>query len=307
MADPATGDTWGISGPTFLALYGAARRRWSGPGGCWTRRAGPRGPRRRSGRRRPHPPPAGRRLPQRRRPAGHLLGAERDAAARLGRAVRAARAGRRARSGRARPSWSGRSTRTATTPVHRVALPAQAAGGAPRWTPSASGWSRAGLLVSDERPAPAAPDRAAGWLAVAALGLFRLLAGMAERAAGRVPGRWRWSSCSVAAVVMLGAVPRRTRLRRPGAGRAAVPAARPRTRPSKPDWTVYGPVGGGAGRRAVRRRARCGRRTRRWPPSSRRSGRPRGGVAAAAPAAAAAAAAAAAGGGGGCGGGGCGG
>ena len=36
MVDPATGDTWGISGPTFLALYGLLAV-LIGAGWLWTR------------------------------------------------------------------------------------------------------------------------------------------------------------------------------------------------------------------------------------------------------------------------------
>jgi uncharacterized protein (TIGR04222 family) len=241
MADPATGDTWGISGPTFLALYGLLAVLIGG-GWLWTRQQ----------------VLAARAAKQ---PAGHLARYPQNVAYLNGGAPLAiysaltamrlhgwvALSGGKVQVGG--PLGAGATEleraihRVAAQPIHRAALPAQAPVGT-ALNAVAQRLARAGLLVPD-----AARTRLrgmAGWMAaVAALGLVRLLSGLGnQRPIGLLVALLL--VVLAAAIVMFVAVPRRTRL-----GDQVLDQLRSRQHElnpsSRPDWTVYGPVGAAMG------------------------------------------------------------
>jgi uncharacterized protein (TIGR04222 family) len=241
MADPVPGDTWGISGPTFLALY-TLLAVLVGAWWLWTR-----------GQAR-----AARSVKQ---PSGDLTRYPQDVAYLNGgaslaifSALSAMRmhgwvtlsGGAVVAAGQVGPGASELERaihRTATQPVRRVALPAQAPV-ATALKAMVQRLTRAGLLVPD-----AARTRLrwiAGWMvALAALGLFRMLAGLGnQRPIGYLV--LLFLLVLVAATVMFLALPRRTRL-----GDEVLGELRSRQHDlnpsSKPDWTVYGPVAAAMG------------------------------------------------------------
>jgi uncharacterized protein (TIGR04222 family) len=241
MADPAPGDTWGISGPTFLAGY-ALLAALVGVWWLWTRGQA------RTARPVKHPPGDLTRYPQ---DVAYLNGGASLAifsalsgmrmhgwVTLSGGAVRAA-----GQVGSGASELERAIHRASTKPVRRVALPAQAPV-ATALRAVVERLTRAGLLVPD-----AARTRLrwiAGWMAaVAALGLYRMLAGLGnQRPIGYLV--LLFLLVLVAATVMFLALPRRTRL-----GDEMLTELRSRQHDlnpaSKPDWTVYGPVAAAMG------------------------------------------------------------
>ena len=290
--------TWGISGPTFLWLYAAAFLVTAC--GVWLRRKGLLNA---QDGRAPSATPDVYELAM-------LNGGPQLAITiaiaklhRLGALV--AGSGKKIRTA-GRP----KSTATSPTSTTRSTTPSSARRGSPRASSSASSpaprpsrrsrrSSPTRACCSTTRRARRSTGRWLLFLPVIGLGAARVVAGIQnERPVAFIV----IAVCAVAFVtimVALQAPPRDGA--RPGApGR---PARRPQDARPHP-----GRRGDPAGRRAVRRAARCGRPIPAWPRRSRsRASARRGRAAAAAAAARAAAAAACGGGGGGCGGGGCGG
>ena len=234
------GETWGISGPAFLLFYvvlavvvliASIRAPTRGHAG------GRRG----AGHRDPHPP-ARRRLPQRRRRAGAGLRAHRAAAARR----RSGRSAATRRPYRARTpgttSWSAPSTPPWRRPPPQVDREQPLGGRRARATERRL--IDAGLLLSD---AQRRRIRGTGWwmLAVAGLGLLRLLAGIANAR----PVGWlvvAFIAVTIVAVILLASAPRRTQR-----GDRTLAALRDENHTlapkERPDWALYGPVGAALG------------------------------------------------------------
>ena len=262
------GDTWGISGPAFLLFYvvlavvvliasiRAPTRRSRGRAAARARH------------RDPHPP-ARRRLPQRRRRAGAGLGAHRAAgcAGRSGRSA-ATRRPYRARTPGA-TSWSAPSTPPSATPIAPQVDREQPLGGRRARARPSGGWStRACCSPTAQRRR----IRGTGWwmLAVAGLGLLRLLAGIANAR----PVGWLVVAFIAVTIVAVDAA---------GLGAAAHAARRPHARgPARREPRARAarnaPTGRCTGRWAPRWGSassgcrRCGRRTRRSRASSPCSG-----------------------------------
>jgi uncharacterized protein (TIGR04222 family) len=234
-------DTWGISGPTFLVLYALL----AGLVGVWW--LGSRRQARAAG--------TAKRAP------GDLTGRPQDLAHLNGGASLAVFATLSAMRLRGWVALSGGTVRAADhpgpgateleraihgvtgRPLRRVALPAQPAVRA-ALDASAERLVRAGLLLSEDARRRL---RQGAWamVAVAVLGLLRLVAGIGG---GRPVGLLlvELVAVVVAAGLMRGTVPRRTRL-----GDQVLAELRSRQHEldpaNKPDWTVYGPAAAALG------------------------------------------------------------
>lgn len=235
MVGAMTGDTWGISGPTFLVLYGLVA---VGVGLAWfwtreqARNAAPR-----------HKQPITE-LTRRPQDLAHLNGGAQLAilamlsAMRLQGTIALSRGTVRA-AGHLEPGANELEQaihRSATRPVHRTALPAQPPVRA-ALAASERRLERAGLLVST--PARQRIKRIALLMvAVGALGVVRLVAGLANWK----PVGYLFLALAVvlvAAIVMLSSTPRRTRLG--DRTLAQLRSGRHDLDPElKPDWVVYG-------------------------------------------------------------------
>ena len=241
MVDPENTSTWGISGPTFLVLYGLLAVM---VGACWwLARQQVRASRGFS----VHPGELSRR-PQE---LAYLNGGPQLAIFAALSAMRlhgwvAVSAGRVQAVGHLGPGATDleRAIHSVTAePVHRAELPAFVPVGSVLQT-TAERLVRAGLLVSDD--ARLRLRRIALWMAgVAVLGVFRLLAGISG---GHPVGflMLELLAVIVATVIMFRAIPRRTRH-----GDQVLVELRSLQYDldpaNKPNWTVYGPAAAALG------------------------------------------------------------